>query len=132
MQATLPLLLILMGGFLVFSFRKQKRQAAKAQEMQDSIMPGARIMTTTGLFGTVVAVDDETLQLEIAPGVTTEWLRRAVARVVTEDVDAPELESIPADGTDAIDFDETEFDEPAFDKTDLYKTDLNKTEKKDD
>lgn len=114
----LLLLLVLMIGFLFFSFRKQKRQMAKTAAMQNSIEVGDRIMTTTGLYGTVVGIDDDNFELEIAAGVVTTWLRRAVAQVVTEELDAPDLESIPDDETDAIDADDFADDRVDFDKHD--------------
>ena len=37
--------------------------------MQESIVAGTRVMTTSGLHATVTAVADDTIELEIAPGV---------------------------------------------------------------
>ncbi|WP_345386339.1 preprotein translocase subunit YajC [Nonomuraea salmonea] len=51
--------------------------------MQNSLTPGTRVMTTTGLFATVVAVDNEDVVLEIAPGIETRWVKAAIGRVVT-------------------------------------------------
>ncbi len=64
--------------------------------MQNSIVPGSRVMTTSGLHGTVTAVADDTIELEIAPGVHTTWIRAAVREVVVPAVssEAPDLESI--------------------------------------
>lgn len=84
-------LLILMFGLvavmMVFSSRNKKKMAAKAQELQAAIIPGTRVMTTSGMHATVTAVADDTIELEIAPGVYTTWIRAAVREVV---VAAPE------------------------------------------
>lgn len=51
--------------------------------MQNSLTPGTRVMTTTGLFGTVTAIDNEDVILEIAPNIETRWVKAAIGRVVT-------------------------------------------------
>ncbi|OJV31004.1 MAG: preprotein translocase subunit YajC [Actinobacteria bacterium 69-20] len=98
----LPILMFgALGLMMVFGMRKQKRQAAETQKLQTSIVPGARIMTTSGLHGTVTAVADDTIELEIAPGVRTTWVRAAVRQVVV-----PALE-------DDSEFEESDLDERA-------------------
>ena len=79
----LPILMFaLLGAMMFFGMRKQKRQVAESQKMQERLIPGARIMTTSGLHGTVTAVADDTIELEIAPGLRTTWVRAAVREVV--------------------------------------------------
>ncbi|MEU6642902.1 preprotein translocase subunit YajC [Saccharomonospora sp. NPDC046836] len=76
----LPLLLLLVVAIpLVMGTRKQKRMMAQQQELQNSLAPGDRVMTTSGMYATVAdASDDTTIDLEIADGVVTTWLRQAV------------------------------------------------------
>jgi preprotein translocase subunit YajC len=78
-----PLLLVAMVGFLFYSSRKRK---AQSQNMQSALRIGSKIMTTAGLFATVVAVEDDGVILEIAPGVHSKYARAAISRVL----DAPE------------------------------------------
>ncbi|MCK0111942.1 preprotein translocase subunit YajC [Ornithinimicrobium sp. F0845] len=68
----LPLLLI---AYLLFS---QRRRQKKLKEMQAGLQIGARVMTTTGLYGTVSHLDESTVYIEAAPGVVLQWDRRAV------------------------------------------------------
>ena len=75
--------LVLMIALLVFMFSRTRKQQRAQVEMQSSVGPGAEVMTSSGTYGTVVAVDGDVVTLEIAPGVRTRWARRAVARVVT-------------------------------------------------
>ena len=89
----LPILMFAaLGLMMFFGMRKQKRQAADAKRMQDTVVPGARIMTTSGLHGTVTAVADDTIELEIAPGVRTTWVRAAVREVVVPVTDESAIE----------------------------------------
>ena len=79
----LPILMFAgLGALLYFSSKKQKRVAAATRAMHDSLVPGTRVMTTSGLHGTITAVADDTIELEIAPGLRTTWVRAAVREVV--------------------------------------------------
>jgi len=60
-----------------------------------SLAPGQRIMTTAGVFGTVVAVAGERVSVEVAPGVVIEMLTQAVAQVVPADPVAEESREVP-------------------------------------
>ncbi|MGW3992002.1 preprotein translocase subunit YajC [Amycolatopsis sp. NPDC004772] len=108
-QLLLPLLLVLVLAVpLVMSTRKQKKQQAAQQELQSSLAPGDRVMTTSGLYGTVAdASGDTTIDIEIAPGVVTTWLRLAVREkvepVVETDEDVlDEVEETPAEEPKSI------------------------------
>ncbi|EHK81140.1 preprotein translocase subunit YajC [Saccharomonospora azurea] len=85
----LPLLLMLVVALpLILSTRKQKKLMAEQQEMQSSLTEGDRVMTTSGLYATVAdASDDTTIDLEIAEGVVTTWLRQAVRERIVADTD---------------------------------------------
>lgn len=88
----LPLLFIAVLAIpLILGSRRQKRAMAEAQRLQDSLTEGDRVMTTSGLHATVVGTaDDSTVDLDIAPGVRTTWLRAAIREKVTEDSVATE------------------------------------------
>ncbi|MDT7727118.1 MAG: preprotein translocase subunit YajC [Actinomycetota bacterium] len=87
-QLLLPLLLMLVVAVpLVMGSRKQKRAAAAQQELQNGLADGDRVMTTSGLYGTVADASSETtIDVEIAPGVVTTWLRQAVREKVQPEV----------------------------------------------
>ena len=101
-QLILPLLLALLFVPLVLSFRKQRRQFNQMQQLQSSLNVGDKVLTTSGLKATIVAATDETIDLEIAPGVVTTWVRQAVRERLEdqpEDTDAT-AEEITADEAD--------------------------------
>lgn len=64
--------------------------------MQSSLGVGDHIVTIGGLHGTVVSIDDDVASLEIAPGVTVQFARQAIARTVakaeTEEADEEPVE----------------------------------------
>jgi len=111
-QMLLPILMFAaLGAMMFYGMRKQKRVAAATRDMQDSLVPGARVMTTSGLHATITAIADDTIELEIAPGVRTTWIRAAVREVVvpvpTEFDDADIIDGVGGqldDSTGRIDF----------------------------
>lgn len=73
----LPLILI-MGAFMFFASRRQRKAMQSTIDLQASLRAGDRVNTTSGLQGTIVGLDDDTVDLEIAPGVVTRWVKLAV------------------------------------------------------
>ncbi|MGH3835923.1 MAG: preprotein translocase subunit YajC [Pseudonocardiaceae bacterium] len=92
----LPLLFIAVLALpLILGSRRQKRAMAEAQRLQNSLTDGDRVMTTSGLQATVVgSADETTIDLEIAPGVRTTWLRAAIREKINEE-DEPAAASAP-------------------------------------
>ena len=82
-SSALPLLMIvLLFGLMYFMMiRPQQRRRRQAQELQAALGPGDEVVTVGGLYGTVTAVDDETVTLEVSPGVHARYARPAIAQV---------------------------------------------------
>ena len=90
------LLIVLLFGVMYFMMiRPQQKRRREAQAMQSALGPGDQIVTIGGLHGTVTAVDDDVVTLEIAPGVNARYARPAIARVVNQRPAAEE--PIPAE-----------------------------------
>lgn len=85
----LPFLLI-MGGFMYFASRRQRRAMQATIDLHDSLQPGERVHTTSGLEATIVAIADDTFDLEIAPGVVTTWMKLAIRDRILPDDDIDE------------------------------------------
>jgi preprotein translocase subunit YajC len=100
----LPLLIIL-GAFMFFASRRQKKAMQATINLHESLTVGDRIHTTSGLQGTIMGLGDDTVDLEIAPGVVTTWMKLAVRdRIETDD-------DIDDDIDEEIDEEDTEDDE---------------------
>lgn len=106
-----PLLLAGLLAFMFLGMRRQKKEADKVTQMQNNLQVGDRVTTTSGLYGTVVDVDDTTVDLEIAEDVVTTWLRLAIREVRTDDELAGE--NTGDEPADAVASDETATDAPA-------------------
>jgi len=76
------------GAMFWMSRRNQKLQKQQA-EFRNLLEVGDEVMTASGLFGTVVDVDDpEKVTLETEPGgAQTRWLRQAILRKVEPPVE---------------------------------------------
>lgn len=85
---TVPVLLIF------FQRRAMKRQTTA---VQTQLRPGLEVMTGGGLYGTVRALRDDVVELEVSPGTIQRWDRRAIARIVTIDEPADALDQDPRD-----------------------------------
>ena len=82
----MPLLMIvlLFGVMYFMMIRPQQKRRREAAQMQSELGIGDEVVTIGGLYGTVAGVDDETVTLEVAPGVHTRYARPAIARVVSQ------------------------------------------------
>ena len=76
----LPLLAILVLFWLMVIRPASRRQKAVVA-LQDSLQVGQRVMLTSGFFGTITALTDDRVHLEVAPGLPVEVARAAVAKV---------------------------------------------------
>lgn len=75
----LPILLII-AVFYLLLIRPQQKRARQHRELVSSIENGDRIVTIGGLHGTVGAVDEDTVRLELIPGTTITVSKQAVSR----------------------------------------------------
>jgi preprotein translocase subunit YajC len=79
---TIGMFALLFGLMYLLFIRPQSKRRREAEQMQRQIDAGDKIITIGGLYGTVVSTDDESVTLEISPGVTARYARQAVARVI--------------------------------------------------
>jgi preprotein translocase subunit YajC len=87
----LPLLLIIVG-FMFFASRKQKKAMQATIDLHESLQVGDRVHTTAGLEATIAAITDDTVDLEIAPGVITTWMKLAIRDRILDDDDLDDEE----------------------------------------
>jgi preprotein translocase subunit YajC len=86
----IPLILVFALMWLLL-IRPQRRRTQAQLAMQDHVRKGDEIITAGGLHATVQSIEDDVLEVEIAPGTVARLDRRAVAAVVS--AEEPELEA---------------------------------------
>ncbi|MCW2514682.1 MAG: yajC [Mycobacterium sp.] len=100
-------LLVIMGAFMFFASRRQKKAMQATINLHDSLAVGDEIMTTAGLFGTITDVSDTKVDVELAPGVVVTMLKLAVKEktVVDDDDDYEDDDDVPVQGSTAQELD---------------------------
>jgi preprotein translocase subunit YajC len=96
-QGFLILIIVFGAAWFLFVLPARRRKTSHAA-MQDSISVGDEIITAGGLHGTVKALEDDTVKVEIATGVVATLDRRAVAAVAREVEVEVEPEDPPVPG----------------------------------
>jgi preprotein translocase subunit YajC len=110
-----PILILLLFIPIFLSSRKQKRAQQEMQALQASLEPGDIVSTTSGLRATVVdASYEDTVDLEIADGVVTTWVRAAIRERITT-ADEPASPDTPAPAV--IDAPATPAESPSLEKS---------------
>ena len=85
------IVIVVLFALMWFLLVRPQRKRSNAQlVMQDNLRKGEEIITAGGLHGTVVSIEDDVLEIEIAKGTIVRLDRRAVAAVVEPEQEEPE------------------------------------------
>ena len=97
---TLLLFILIPVALYFLMIRPQQRRMKESQSMQNSLAPGAEVMTSSGIYGTVAEVDSDegTVSLEVSPDVYITFARGAISRVITP---APADDEVSDDESDS-------------------------------
>ena len=77
----LTMMVIVMGIFYVMLILPQQRQRKKVQAMLQALKSGDKVITSSGIYGTVNGIDGDTIILKIADQVKIRIARSAIAQV---------------------------------------------------
>ena len=78
----LPLVLIVIA-FWFLVLRPARNRQREFMTTQNALAPSARVMLASGIFGELVAVRDEEVEIRVAPDVVLTVARQAVAKIIT-------------------------------------------------
>ena len=78
------LILLLPFLMLVFIIVSQRRRSQQVRALQESLAVGDEVLTTSGLYGTIVVLDDTVATLDVGAGTTLRYDRRAIGMRSTE------------------------------------------------
>ena len=79
----LPIILIVVIFYFLMIMPAQRRQK-KASEMLRNLKNGDKVVTNGGIFGTIVGLEDDAVQLRIADQVKIKVARSAIAGLQAE------------------------------------------------
>jgi preprotein translocase subunit YajC len=92
MAVALIYLALLVAAFFFLIVLPQRRRVAAHRALLGALEVGDDVMTTGGIYGTVRAIRDDEIDLEVAPGVVLAVNPGAIAqrRVLTQAADGEE------------------------------------------
>ncbi|MCQ8831012.1 preprotein translocase subunit YajC [Streptomyces malaysiensis] len=131
---TLLPFIVLIGAMFLMT-RSAKNKQRQAQQMRNDMQPGSGVRTIGGMYATVKEVHDDTVLLEVAPGVHAIYAKNSVGAVLSDteynhivhgidpdDEDATDTPVVPDDAsslTESVDADGDSADKAdALEKTD--------------
>jgi preprotein translocase subunit YajC len=71
--------------FWLLIIRPAQRRQREISQVQSTLTPGDSVVLTSGIFATIVEIDDDVAVVAIAPGVEVRVDRRAIASVDRDD-----------------------------------------------
>ena len=92
------LLFVMLGVFIFMMFRRNKKTQQQQAALQSQFAPGIEVMTSFGLFGRIVSIDEDNnkVLLELSPGNLATVHRQAVTKIVEP---VTETQAVPDDAS---------------------------------
>ncbi|ANW21090.1 preprotein translocase subunit YajC [Streptomyces clavuligerus] len=81
--ALLPFVLLI--GLMFLMTRSAKKKQQQAADMRNSMQPGSGVRTIGGMYATVKEVHDDTVLLEVAPGVHAMYAKNSIGAVLDDE-----------------------------------------------
>jgi preprotein translocase subunit YajC len=76
---------LMVGAIYMFLWRPQQRRMAAVRRLQGEIKEGDEVLTTSGIYGTIVRLGDADADLEIAPNTVIHVARGAIGQRIQPD-----------------------------------------------
>jgi preprotein translocase subunit YajC len=97
---------------LWFMSSRSRKQQQAALKFRDNLQAGQEVMTIGRMYGTVVEVDGDRVTLELLDGVTGQWDKSGIAKLVEPPVEMDD-EEYDDDEYDDEDWEDAPEDDPA-------------------
>jgi len=80
-------MIAILGMLIYFMIRNSRKQRRTQEELQEKLQPGAEVMTSFGLYATLVDLDDDNnvATLNVGNDVTIKVHRQTVTKVVEDE-----------------------------------------------
>ncbi len=75
-------MIVMLGVFYALLIRPQRRNMAAHQALMASLNEGDEVMTMGGIYGRIQVLDEQVIELEVAPGTSFRVARSAISRKV--------------------------------------------------
>jgi preprotein translocase subunit YajC len=127
-------ILVFFGIFYFLAIRPQRRQKQQHAEMISMLKKGDEVVTIGGMFGTISAIGDDWVELEVAKRTRVRYLKRAISSITSideydEEEEDEYIEAAEEDVTEEADEDEVvEADEEAVEEAEEVAADVDVTD----
>jgi preprotein translocase subunit YajC len=81
-MSVLPLMIGMFAIMYFLIIRPQQKQRKERESLLAAVKKGDRVVTSSGLYGTVVGLSEHTVTLKVADQVKLEFERTAISRIV--------------------------------------------------
>lgn len=92
-------IVIALLGFWAIVMRPARSQQRQTAQLQAELAVGDEVIISAGIFGTIVALEDDRVRLEIAPGTVITAARQVVVRRAPEPAEDSAPEGAPDDSS---------------------------------
>lgn len=83
-------LVLLVAIFYFLLIRPQQRRMRQQRELVEALTIGDEVITIGGLYGRIIEMDDESVTVEISPGTRVRFVKNAIARRLSPEIDEPD------------------------------------------
>lgn len=97
---TIAMIALMIVAFYFLILRPQRKRQADQAKTLESLTPGSRVLTSTGIYGNLVRIGDKQAVIELAPGHEMTLVKHAIVRVVQpgeEDLESEGLSTLGGD-----------------------------------
>ena len=96
-------ILVFFGIFYFLAIRPQRRQKQQHAEMVGMLKKGDEVVTIGGMFGTISAIGDDWVELEVAKRTRVRYLKRAISSITSiDEYDEDEVDEYIEAGDDDV------------------------------
>ncbi|HTX71152.1 MAG TPA: preprotein translocase subunit YajC [Thermoleophilia bacterium] len=102
-------ILVFFGIFYFLAIRPQRRQRQQHAEMVGMLKKGDEVVTIGGMFGTITAIGDDWVELEVAKRTRVRYLKRAISSITSiDEYDEEEEDEYIESGEDDEEYEDAE------------------------
>ncbi len=83
--------------FWLFILKPAKARQSAQRDLVDSLTVGQRVMTTAGMFGRIIDINDDLVTLEISEGVQVSFVKQAIAQVAPSEAELAAQQAMESD-----------------------------------
>ncbi len=102
-------MLAILAVLIFFMFRNGQKRKKDMAEKQSKVVPGAEVMTNFGVFGTILSVNDDKVEVETSPGNVLTVHRQTIVRFLDDEVLPVDEDAVDEDAPEQINEDSAAF-----------------------